>query len=236
MAQSAADRPSRWAHNAAGSACVPSVTPVHYLKTIRTLLVAYQRASGVQQQQIFVNMTHAFMQDLCGYPSTSYRVTTAAHGHAEVGSSPHVVPTLSCAHPTLFYFTPAEHPDDVHDLWVKHAQVYLMAPPQGDVAAACATRVVFTNFFLIDGASKDPKTGAWLLWSVSDIEVAQGTRIDLRILESETALAPTMSHVIHKRLQTLHYQSPPNAQEPAADESEALAEVRPTAHREGHSA
>ena len=212
MAQSAADRLSRWAHDAAGPACAPSVTPVRYLKTVRKLLVAYQRASGIQQQQIFVTMIHAFMQELCGYPPTSYRVTTAAPSHAEVGSYPHVVPTRYSAHSTLFYFTPSEHPDDVHDLWVKHAQVYLMDPPQGDVAAECAPRVVFTNFFLIDGASKEPTTGAWHLWSVSDIEVAQGTRIDLRILESETALAPTMSHSIHKRLETLQYQLPPDAQ------------------------
>src|SRR5258708_2554659 len=83
---------------------------------------------------------------------------------------------------------------------VKHAQVYLLDPPQDDVAAEDATRVAFSNFFIIDGASMDPKTGAWELWSISDIEAAQGTRIDLRILENETALPPTMSHVVQKRL------------------------------------
>ena len=57
----------------------------------------------------------------------------------------------------------------MHDLWVKQAQVYLATPRPDDVAAACATRVVFSNFFIIDAASKDAKTGAWHLWSVSDI-------------------------------------------------------------------
>jgi hypothetical protein len=211
MAQSAADRPSRWAHDAAGSAYVLTVTPGRYLKTVRTLLAEYQRASSVKQPQIFVTMMHAFMQELCGYPPTSYGVTTTACRNTDTGSHPHVVPTSYAANATLFYFTSSADPDDVHDLWVKHAQVYLIDPPQGDVAAACATQVVFTDLFLIDGASKDPITGAWHLWSVSDIEAAQGIRIDLRILENETALAPTVSHVIQKRLEMLHYQLPPDA-------------------------
>jgi hypothetical protein len=66
--------------------------------------------------------------------------------------------------------------------------------------------VVFTNFFVIDGASKDANTGAWHLWSISDIEAAQGARVDLRLLENETVLPPILSQVIHKRLQTLQYQ------------------------------
>jgi hypothetical protein len=61
---------------------------------------------------------------------------------------PHVVPTSYAADSTLFYFTTSEHPEDVQDLWVKHAQVYLVTSQKGDVAAASATQVVFTNFSL----------------------------------------------------------------------------------------
>jgi hypothetical protein len=75
------------------------------------------------------------------------------------------------------------------------------------MAAECATTVVCTNFFVIDGASKDPNTGAWHLWAVSDLAAAQVARVDLRILENAMALTSTMSHVIHTRLQTLQYQS-----------------------------
>jgi len=109
---------------------------------------------------------------------------------------------------TLFYFTTSEHPDDVHDLWVRHAQVYLATYDKGDIAAECATTVVCTNFFVIDGANKEPKTGAWHLWSVSDIAAAQVARVDLRHLEEDTAQASPMSHAIHKRLQSLQYQTP----------------------------
>ena len=147
-----------------------------------------------------------------------------------------MVPTSYPAHSTLFYFTSSADPDDVHDLWVKHAQVYLATPHQSDVAAAYATQVVFTNFFIIDGASKDPKTGAWELWSLSDIEAAQGTRIDLRILENETALAPTMSHVIHKRLQTRQYQTSTDVRRRDSRGSEALADLMPKMSMEGHGA
>jgi hypothetical protein len=189
---------------------VLSGTQEHYVKTVRKLLAAYQRTNGIQQKQIFINMMHAFMQELCGYPPTSYIVTTATYSTTAVGSYPHVVPTSDAANLTLFYFTASENPDDVQDLWVRHAQVYLTTYDKGDVAAECATNVVFTNFFIIDGARKDPNTGAWQLWSISDIEAAQGARVDLRILDSETALAPTMSQVIQKRLQTLQYQIAPN--------------------------
>jgi hypothetical protein len=88
----------------------------------------------------------------------------------------------------------------------------------------------------IDGASKDPNTGAWHLWSVSDIEAAQGTRIDLRILENETELAPAISHVIQKRLQTIQYRLLPDTQESNAGGSEALATWMPTTGVEGHGA
>jgi hypothetical protein len=210
QAKSVADKQSRLANNSSGAAYVLSVTQVRYLKTVRKLLVAYQRAGGIQQKQIFIKMTHVFMQELCGYPPTGYLVTPAACSDTEAGGCPHVVPTSYAANSTLFYFTASDDPDDVHDLWVKHAQVYLIDPSQDDVAVECATKVVFSNFFLLDGASKDPKTGAWELWSISDIEAAQGTRIDLRVLESETALPPTISQVVQKRLQTLQYQILPD--------------------------
>ena len=119
---------------------------------------------------------HAFMQKLCDYPPTSYLVTPAVYSTPAVGSAPHVVPIADAANLTLFYFTASEHPDDVHDLWVRQAQVYLATYDKGDIAAECATTVVLTNFFVIDGASKDPKTGAWHLWCVSDIETAQSTK------------------------------------------------------------
>jgi len=196
------------AHDSSGSACILSAAQGCYLQTVRKLLAKYQRAGAVKQQQIFVMMTHAFMQKLCGYPPTSYLVTPAAYSTPAVGSAPHVVPIAYTTNLTLFYFTTSEHPDDVHDLWVRHAQVYLATYDKGDIAAECATTVVFTNFFVIDGASKDPKTGAWHLWAVSDREAAQVARVDLRHLEEDMALASPMSHTIYKRLQTLQYQIP----------------------------
>jgi hypothetical protein len=207
MAKAALDRQSRLAQAASAAACMLSGTPVHYLQTVRKLLAKYQRAGAVKQQQIFVKMMHAFMQELCGYPLTGYVVTSTAYTTTAVGSPPHVVPTACAANLTLFYFTVSEQLDDMHDLWVKQAQVYLATYNKGDSAAEGATTVVFTNFFVIDGASKDAKTGAWHLWSISDIEAARGARVDLRLLENETVLALTISQVVHKRLQTLQYQS-----------------------------
>lgn len=234
MAKPAADRQPPLAQHCLGAARVLAVAPVRYLQTIRKLLRTYQRASGVKQQQIFVTMMHAFMQELCGYPPTSYLVTSAASSPIAVGSAPHVVPISYAANLTLFYFTVSEPLDDVHDLWVRHAQVYLATYDAGDMAAECASTVVFTNFFVIDGAHKDPTTNAWHLWSVSDIETAQGTRVDLRILENETALAPTMSQVVHKQLQTLQYQSPSDGQEADPDRSEAFAKFMHKMSMEGH--
>jgi hypothetical protein len=236
MAKPAADRRPPLAHDSLGAARVLSVAPVRYLQTVRKLLRTYQRVSGVKQQHIFVTMVHAFMQELCGYPPTSYLVTSAASSPTAVGSSPHVVPISYAANLTLFYFTASEHLDDVHDLWVRHAQVYLATYDKGDIAAECATTVVFTNFFVIDGAHKDPKTSAWHLWSVSDLETTQGTRIDLCILENEMALAPTMSQVVHRRLQTLQYQNPSNAREPDTHKSEAFARLMHRMSMEEHSA
>ncbi len=210
MAKPTADRQPQLAHDSSGSTCNLSGAQGCYLQTVRKLLAEYHHTSGVQQQQLFVKMMHAFMQKLCGYPPTSYLVTPAVYSTSAVGSAPHVVPIADAANLRLFYFTASEHPDDVHDLWVRHAQVYLATYDKGDIAAECATTVVFTNFFMIDGASKDPKTGAWHLWSVSDIETAQSARVDLRILENEAVLAPTISHVIHKRLRMLQYQIPPD--------------------------
>ena len=77
MAQPTADRQPRLVNNASGSSCVLAVTHVHYLKTVRKLLVEYQRAYGVKQKQVFIKMMHVFMQKLCAYPLTSYIVTTA---------------------------------------------------------------------------------------------------------------------------------------------------------------
>src|SRR5262245_5038323 len=134
MAKGALDRQSRLAHAASASACMLSGSPVRYLQTVRKLLAQYQRAGAVQQQ-IFVTMMHAFMQELCGYPLTGYVVTSAAYSPTAVGSSPHVVPTACAADLTLFYFTISEQLDDVHDLWVKHAQVYLATYNKGDSAA-----------------------------------------------------------------------------------------------------
>jgi hypothetical protein len=236
MAKPAADRRPRLAHDSSGSTCILSGAQGCYLKPVRKLLAKYHRASGVQQQQLFVKMMHAFMQKLCGYPPTSYLVTPAAYSTPAVGSAPHVVPIAYATDLTLFYFTASEHPDDVHDLWVRQAQVYLATYDKGDIAAECATTVVFTNFFMIDGAHKDPKTGAWHLWSVSDIEMAQGTRVDLRILENETELAPTISQVVHKRLQTLQYQSPSDGREPDTYKSEAFAALTPKVSMEGRGA
>ena len=139
MAQSAADRQSRLANNASGAVCVLAEMQVRYLQTVRKLLSAYQRASGMKQKHIFVKLIHVFMQELCSYPRTSYTVAQAVYSNTEVDNYPHVVPTPYSANATLFYFTAAQDPDDVHDLWVKHAQVYLAAPHQGDIAAACAT-------------------------------------------------------------------------------------------------
>ena len=103
MAKPTANRKSRQAHNASKAACVLAVTQERYLQPVRKLLMAYQHASGVTQEQIFVKMMHAFMQELCGYPPTSYLVTTAAYSNTAAGSYPHVVSTSDVAHLTLFY-------------------------------------------------------------------------------------------------------------------------------------
>ena len=236
MEKPIADRRPRLAHDSSGSTCILSGAQGCYLQTVRKLLAAYHHTSGVQQQQLFVKMMHAFMQKLCGYPPTSYLVTPAVYSTSAVGSAPHVVPIADAANLRLFYFTASEHPDDVHDLWVRHAQVYLATYDKGDITAECATTVVCTNFFVIDGASKDPKTGAWHLWSVSDIAAAQGARVDLRILENEMELTPTLSHAIYKRLQTLQYHIPSIGQEADAGGSEALAALTPKINMEGHGA
>jgi hypothetical protein len=108
-----------------------ALTPQYeqYLGTVRKLLVTAQRPGACRQA--FVPMIHAFMQELCGYPPTGYIVTAAANSQAAVGSAPHVLPVSYGADATLFFFTPAEDADEVQDLWVKHAQVYLVDPPPG---------------------------------------------------------------------------------------------------------
>jgi hypothetical protein len=144
------------AHDSSGSAYILSRAQGCYLKTVRKLLAAYHHASGVQQQQLFVKMMHAFMQKLCGYPPTSYLVTPTVYSTTDCGSVLHVMPIAYAANLRLFYLTASEHLDDIHDLWVRQAQVYLSTYDKGDMAAECATTVVCTNFFVIDGASKDP--------------------------------------------------------------------------------
>ena len=53
---------------------------------------------------------------------------------------------------------------------------------------AYATTIVYSNFFVIDGAHKDPTTGVWHPWSVTDFASAHSARLDLRRLESAAAL------------------------------------------------
>jgi len=91
MAKSAADKQSRLANNSSEAACVLAVTQVRYLKTVRKLLVEYQSTGSVKQKQIFVKMIHAFMQELCSYPLTIYRVTKAVYSNTEADIYPHVV-------------------------------------------------------------------------------------------------------------------------------------------------
>jgi hypothetical protein len=179
---------------------------VRYLGTIRQLYADYAATSGVAQQQVFVQMIHVFMQQLCSYPPATYVITTAAYRHPEVGGYPHVVPVAYDTNTTLWYFTPSPEVDDVQDLWVRQAQVYLAAPRKDDAVLAHATTIMYSNFFVIDGARKDPVTGAWHPWSVSDLALAHSPRLDLRHLESTATLEPTVLSVIHQRLQTLQYQ------------------------------
>ncbi|MGH8613355.1 MAG: hypothetical protein ACREYF_15410, partial [Gammaproteobacteria bacterium] len=156
---------------------------IGYLGKIRRLQSEYEKSAGFIQKQLFVKMIHCFMQDLCGYPQSAYLITTAAYGDETVGSLPHVVPVAYYANSTLFWFTISEDADDVHDLWVKQAQVYLNEPAKGDAARDCATNIVFSNFFLVDGAKKNIKSDAWNLWSASDVRGGRIARIDLRLLE-----------------------------------------------------
>ena len=81
---------------------------------------------------------------------------------------------------------------------------------------AYATTIVYSNFFVIDGARKDPTTGAWHPWSVTYLASAHSPRLDLRRLESAAALEPADLSVIHQRLQTLQYQAPPDTKTPYA--------------------
>jgi hypothetical protein len=180
---------------------------VRYLHTMRQLYADYATTSGLAQQQVFIQMIHVFMQQLCSYPPATYVITTAAYRHPEVGGYPHVVPVAYDTNTTLWYFTPSPEVDDVQDLWVKQAQVYLAAPRKDDVVLSYARTIVYSNFFVIDGAHKDPTTSAWHPWSVMDLALAHSPRLDLRHLESAAALAPADLSVIHQRLQTLQYQA-----------------------------
>jgi hypothetical protein len=173
---------------------------VRYLETMHRLSADYATASDQVQQQVFIQMIHAFMQQLCSYPPATYVITTAAYRAPEVGGYPHVVPVAYDTNPTLWYFTPSPEVDDVQDLWVRQAQVYLAAPHKDDVVLAHATTIVYSNFFVIDGAHKDPTTGVWHPWSVTDVASACGPRLDLR------RLAPADLAISQQRLQALQYQ------------------------------
>jgi hypothetical protein len=175
---------------------------------MRQLYADYAYTSGLVQQQVFIQMIHAFMQQLCSYPPATYVITTSAFRAPEVGGYPHVVPVAYDTNTTLWYFTPSPEVDDVQDLWVKQAQVYLADPRKDDVVLAHATTIVYSNFFVIDGAHKDPITGAWHPWSVTDLASAHSPRLNLRHLESAAVLAPADLSVIYQRLQTLQYQAP----------------------------
>lgn len=181
-----------------------------YLATVRKLLIAHQHTDGLEQNWIFTGMIHAFMRELCDYPPSTYVVTTSAFGDPDAVYYPHVVPVAPCANPTLFYFTPSDDMDDVQDLWVKHAQVYLVDPPPGDTAAAWAKQVVCSNFRLLDGAHKDGQNDAWQLWSVSDVEGTTTVRVDLRHLNHEPQSDVSTCRMIQARLQKLQYQIPPD--------------------------
>ena len=189
-----------------------------YLYTVRKLLMEHQCTEGLEQKQVFIKMMHAFIQELCGYPPASYIVTAAADHTAEVAGPPHVVPASYATHRTLFYFTASENSADLHDLWVRHAQVYLVDPYNDDIAAERATDVIFTNFFIVDGARKDDVTGAWNLWSAYDLQLTQAANIDIRNLESGTELASITSRVIRERLQANPSQLPSPASETAEHE------------------
>jgi hypothetical protein len=183
---------------------------VRYLDTMRQLYADYAAASDQVQQQVFVQMIHAFMQQLCSYPPATYVITAAAYRAPEVGGYPHVVPVAYDTNTTLWYFTPSPDVDDVQDLWVRQVQVYLAAPRKDDIVLAHATTIVHSNFFVLDGAHKDLTTGAWHPWSVTDIAAAHSARLDLRCLAAATALAADEISVIQQRLQTLQYQAVQN--------------------------
>jgi hypothetical protein len=234
MAKPAAVKQLSLINNPPESAFTLSATHIHYLNTVRQLLVEYQHAHGREQIYIFIKMIHSFMHELCSYPLSSYIVTTTSYSNAEFYSRPHAVDNSNAGDQTLFYFTASQSPDDVQDLWVKRAQVYLADPQKGDAVAECATKVVFTNFFILDGANKDRNTGAWNLWSASDLEGARVARVDLRNLEDDIELASQMSHVVQQRLQTIQYQIPPNVRKPDSHSSEALAALRQQARMEDH--
>ena len=167
-------------------ACSLTRQYARYLDTMRQLYADYA-TSGLMQQQVFIQMIHAFMQQLCSYPPATYVITTTADRAPEVGGYPHVVPVAYDTNTTLWYFTSSPEVDDVQDLWVRQAQVYLAAPCKDDAVLVYATTIVYSNFFVIDGARKDPTTGAWHPWSVTDVALAHSPRLDLHRLASAAA-------------------------------------------------
>src|SRR5215831_1745733 len=108
MAQPALVRQPALANEPSGSGCVLPATQARYLSTIRQLLVEYQHARGSMQRQMFVKMVHAFMQDLCGYPPSSYIMTRTAYGNTEVDADPQVVAASDSGNSMLLYFTASE--------------------------------------------------------------------------------------------------------------------------------
>ena len=181
---------------------------MHYVNLMRQLYADYEHASSIVQQQVFIKMIHVFMQQLCCYPPATYVITTAAYRDPEVGGYPHVVPVAYDTNTTLWYFTPSDDIDDMQDLWVKQAQVYLAEPRKGDVVAECATTIVWSNFFLIDGARKHHTSGAWDLWSVSDLPGATSVRVDLQTIEPGTEPDATAAWIVYQRLRALQYRPP----------------------------
>jgi hypothetical protein len=108
---------------------------------------------------------------------------------------------------------------------VKQAQVYLMILVGGCVTegATCGVQ----QFFIIMAPGRIPNRRL-AFPSAADI-VGTGSQNRLRNLNMRR-LAPTLSHVVHKRLQTLQYQIPPTDE---TDMSEALVQVMPRTRREG---
>lgn len=180
---------------------------IGYLGKIHALLLEYENSAESIKQHLFAEMIHCFLQDLCGYPEDAYLVTRTTNDDETAGSRPHVVLIANLKNVTLFWFTTSDDIDDLHDLWVKHAQVYVNDPCVSDSARNSATTIIFTNFLVIDGAEKDIRNDAWELWSASDVLSGGITRIDLRRLWQNNNLDRQTLATIDMRLRSIHYQA-----------------------------